>query len=137
MLGIGGTELVIIAMVALFLFGPDKLPQFARTLGRFLRDFKRYQDMMESTIRAEMYASEGTSADPFKKGKNFREKVQAEKAEAEAAARAEKEPAEKAADEAPADKPAEKPAKEPAAEETPAESEHTQREGEHSTSTEE
>ncbi len=81
MFGIGGSELIIIAVVALLLFGPDKLPQFGRTVGRFMRDFKRYQDIMEATIRAEMYASEGGKPDPFKKGKDFREKVQAQKAE--------------------------------------------------------
>ncbi|MDZ4655623.1 MAG: twin-arginine translocase TatA/TatE family subunit [Coriobacteriia bacterium] len=87
MFGIGGTELIIVAVVALLLFGPDKLPQIARTVGRFMRDFKRYQDIMESTIRAEMYASEDKRPDPFAKGKDFREKVQAEQAEqAEAAA---------------------------------------------------
>lgn len=85
MFGIGGTELIVIAVVALLLFGPDKLPQFGRTIGRFLRDFKRYQDIMEATIRAEMYASEDTKLDPFKKGKDFREKVQAERAAAEKA----------------------------------------------------
>jgi len=79
--GIGGSELVIIAVVALLLFGPDKLPQFGRTVGRFMRDFKRYQDVMESTIKAEMYAAESLKpTDPFKTGKNFREKVEAERA---------------------------------------------------------
>jgi len=85
--GVGGTEFIVIAVVALLLFGPDKLPQFGRTIGRFLRDFKRYQDVMEATIRAEMYVTEGDKsdkADPFKKGKDFREKVQQQKAEAAA-----------------------------------------------------
>lgn len=54
MFGIGGTELLIIAVFALLIFGPDKLPQLARTVGRFAREFRRYQDMMESTIRAEI-----------------------------------------------------------------------------------
>lgn len=90
MFGIGGSEFIIIAVVALLLFGPDKLPQFGRTVGRFLRDFKRYQDVMESTIKAEMYASESlTPKDPFKTGKDFREKVQAERAAAKAKAEAE------------------------------------------------
>lgn len=80
MFGIGGTELFVIAVVALLLFGPDKLPQFARTVGRFMRDFKRYQAMMESTIRSEIYAAEGSNPDPFKKAKEYREQVQAEQA---------------------------------------------------------
>jgi TatA/E family protein of Tat protein translocase len=75
--GIGGWEFIIIAGLALLLFGPDKLPELARTVGRFMRDFKRYQDLMESTLRAEIYATEPTGEDAFKKGKEFREKVEA------------------------------------------------------------
>ncbi len=76
MFGIGGWEFIIVSVLALLLFGPDKLPQFARTLGRFMRDFKRYQAMMESTIRAEVFAAETAQhKDQFEKGKEFREKV--------------------------------------------------------------
>ena len=78
MFGIGGWEFLLIASIALLLFGPDKLPQFARTIGRVLRDFKRYQDLMESTFRAEMYSIDNPLAsDTFKKGKEFRERVEA------------------------------------------------------------
>jgi len=74
--GIGGWEFILIAVLALLLFGPDKLPQFARTLGRFMRDFKRYQDLMESTIRGEIFAADPTlQKDPFETGKEFRKKV--------------------------------------------------------------
>ncbi len=76
MFGIGGWEFVLIAVLALLLFGPDKLPQIARTLGRFMRDFKRYQDLMESTIRGEIFAADpNLQKDPFETGKAFREKV--------------------------------------------------------------
>lgn len=61
MLGIGGTEFLIIGVFALLVFGPDKLPQMARTVGKFLREFRRYQAMMESTIRAEIDRSEDTT----------------------------------------------------------------------------
>lgn len=76
MFGIGGWEFVLIAVLALLLFGPDRLPQFARTIGRFMRDFKRYQDLMESTIRGEIFAADpNLKKDPFDKGKEFRERV--------------------------------------------------------------
>ncbi|MDZ4179534.1 MAG: twin-arginine translocase TatA/TatE family subunit [Coriobacteriia bacterium] len=76
MFGIGGWEFMLIAVLALLLFGPDKLPQFARTIGRFMRDFKRYQDLMESTIRGEIFAADPSlQKDQFKTGKEFREKV--------------------------------------------------------------
>lgn len=54
MLGIGGTELVIICFFVLLIFGPDKLPQLGRTIGRFMKEFKRAQEAMEATIKAEM-----------------------------------------------------------------------------------
>lgn len=55
MFGISGTELVIIVAFVLFIFGPDKLPEFARTIGQFIREFKRAQENMEAVLRAEMY----------------------------------------------------------------------------------
>ena len=76
MFGIGGWEFFIVAVLALLLFGPDKLPEFARTIGRFTRDFKRYKDLMESTLRAEIYTSDTAKPDAFKTGKEFREKVE-------------------------------------------------------------
>ncbi len=54
MLGIGGTELFIIVVFVMLIFGPDKLPQLGRTIGRFMKEFKRAQDSMESQIKAEM-----------------------------------------------------------------------------------
>ncbi|MBA2943175.1 twin-arginine translocase TatA/TatE family subunit [Paenibacillus sp. CGMCC 1.16610] len=38
---IGFTELLLIAVVALVLFGPNKLPEIGRVLGRTFRDFKK------------------------------------------------------------------------------------------------
>ena len=60
--GISGTELFFIVVFALIIFGPDKLPQMARTVGRFMKEFKRAQDNVESLLRAELYSSE-TSED--------------------------------------------------------------------------
>lgn len=56
MFGIGGTEALLIALFAFFIFGPDKLPQIGRTVGKALSMFKEAQDEMEKVIRAEMYA---------------------------------------------------------------------------------
>ena len=79
MFGIGGSEVIIIGFVALLLFGPDKLPQMARTVGRFMREFKRYQAMMESTLKAEMYLAEQpakkTGSDSFEKARAYRAKA--------------------------------------------------------------
>jgi TatA/E family protein of Tat protein translocase len=53
-LGIGSTELLIIVVFAVLIFGPDKLPQIGRTIGRFQREFRKAQERMESTIKAEV-----------------------------------------------------------------------------------
>lgn len=55
MFGISGLELGIVALFVLLVFGPDKLPELARTVGRFMGDFRKYQQMMESSIKAEMF----------------------------------------------------------------------------------
>ncbi len=49
------TKLIIIAVVAFLFFGPDKLPEVARTVGKWIREFKKVQEEMETTIRSEMY----------------------------------------------------------------------------------
>lgn len=61
--GISGTELFFIGVFALVIFGPDKLPALGRTVGRFMREFKRAQENVETLLRAEMYAADGEDAD--------------------------------------------------------------------------
>jgi sec-independent protein translocase protein TatA len=39
--GLGTTEIIVIAVVALILFGPSKIPEFSRQLGRAVNMFKR------------------------------------------------------------------------------------------------
>lgn len=55
MFGIGGTELVIILIFGFLLFGPDKLPQMGRTIGRAIRQFRNAQEQMNKVVRAEVY----------------------------------------------------------------------------------
>jgi TatA/E family protein of Tat protein translocase len=59
----GSTEILIILVVALLLFGPDKIPQLARTIGRFTKEFNKYKDIMESTIRMEFNRIEDPAKD--------------------------------------------------------------------------
>jgi TatA/E family protein of Tat protein translocase len=41
---VGPLEIFVVALVALIVFGPEKLPEIARTLGRTLSDFRRTVD---------------------------------------------------------------------------------------------
>lgn len=60
MFGIGGFELFIILLFGFLVFGPDKLPEMAKTLGMALRKFKDAQAEMESVIKDEVLDIDGT-----------------------------------------------------------------------------
>jgi TatA/E family protein of Tat protein translocase len=62
-LGIGGNELVIILIFAFLIFGPDKLPQIARTLGRAIARFRDAQNEVTQVIRSEV-AESAAKQDP-------------------------------------------------------------------------
>jgi TatA/E family protein of Tat protein translocase len=51
---LGTTELMVIALVALIIFGPRKLPEIGRTLGRSLAEFKRASDDFKRTWEYEV-----------------------------------------------------------------------------------
>lgn len=48
---IGFPELILILVVALFLFGPDKIPEIARSLGKAAGEFKKAQTEIEHEIK--------------------------------------------------------------------------------------
>lgn len=52
--GISGFEFAMIVLLVLVIFGPDKLPEIARTAGKAIRMFKTAQADMERLIRIEM-----------------------------------------------------------------------------------
>ncbi len=60
---IGFPELVLVFVVVLLVFGPKKLPEFARTLGRIVREFRSTIDQAKTAIQDEVY-KEGL-ADPI------------------------------------------------------------------------
>ena len=52
--GIGSTELVVILVFGFLLFGPDKLPQMGRTIGRALRQFRETQEKLTAVVQTEV-----------------------------------------------------------------------------------
>ena len=54
MFGLGFPELLLIFVIALIVFGPKKLPDLGRSLGRALSEFKKASDDFQDTIRTEM-----------------------------------------------------------------------------------
>ena len=55
---IGMPELIIIFVIALIIFGPRKLPELGRSLGRSLSEFKRASNELKSTLEEEIRIEE-------------------------------------------------------------------------------
>ena len=48
--GIGPAEIILVSILFLLLFGPSKLPQMARELGRFVNEARRSMDEFKSEL---------------------------------------------------------------------------------------
>lgn len=55
MFGIGGFELFLILLFGFLIFGPDKLPQIAKTIGMAVQKFRSAQDEMNKVVKTEIY----------------------------------------------------------------------------------
>jgi len=64
MFGLGFGEIIIIAILALLLLGPERLPEAAKALGKTLRDVRRATDDIKGQIETEIYADERKAAKP-------------------------------------------------------------------------
>ena len=60
MFGIGVPELILILVVGLIVFGPGKLPEMGRTLGKGIREFRKASNALTAAI----YAPEPPAASP-------------------------------------------------------------------------
>jgi len=61
---IGFPELIVIFVVALIVFGPRKLPDLGRSLGRSIAEFKRASNELRSTLDDEIRMEERRAATP-------------------------------------------------------------------------
>ena len=59
---IGMPELIIIFVIALIIFGPRKLPELGRSLGKSLAEFKRASNELKSTLEEEIRLDEQRAA---------------------------------------------------------------------------
>ena len=58
MFDIGFQELILILVVALIVFGPRRLPELGRALGRAMREFRRATEEFRSTVETNLHINE-------------------------------------------------------------------------------
>jgi len=78
---IGMPELIIIFMIALIIFGPRKLPELGRSLGKSLGEFKRASNELRNTLDEEIRLEEQRSAEPARPAEAVRPAEPVETAE--------------------------------------------------------
>ena len=59
---IGMPELIVIFVIALVVFGPRRLPEIGRSLGKAIAEFKRATNELQRTLEEEVRAEEARSA---------------------------------------------------------------------------
>ena len=78
MLGsIGMPELIIIFVIALIIFGPRKLPELGRSLGRSINEFKKASNELKSTLDDEIRLDEQRTAEQQRVAEQQRAAAQA------------------------------------------------------------
>lgn len=64
MFGIGGFELFLILLFGFLIFGPEKLPEIAKTVGKAIAKFRSAQEEMNGVLKGEVFDKD--SDEPFK-----------------------------------------------------------------------
>ena len=60
---IGGTEFLVILVIVLIVFGPKRLPEFGRTIGKGLAEFKRASNDLRRSLEDEITLDERRDRD--------------------------------------------------------------------------
>lgn len=63
MFNVGGGEIIVILLLALLLLGPEKLPETARKVGKFLAEVRRVTSGFEEEVRSAMDIGDARSVD--------------------------------------------------------------------------
>ena len=64
MFGIGGWEMLLIGVVALLVFGPKRLPELARTMGKGLAEFRRASSDLRRSIDLDLDPEKLSAPEP-------------------------------------------------------------------------
>jgi sec-independent protein translocase protein TatA len=68
--GLGGTELLLVFVVILLVFGPSQIPKMARGLGQAMREFRKAQREIGDELKADELKSETSTPTPGKPPEN-------------------------------------------------------------------
>lgn len=64
MFNLGSGEIALIAVAALLILGPSRLPELARGIGKFMREFRRQTDEVRGVVEREFYKMDADIAEP-------------------------------------------------------------------------
>jgi sec-independent protein translocase protein TatA len=85
MFGLGIPELIVIFVIALVVFGPKKLPDLGKSIGRAMAEFKKAQQEFQESVQSEMKEVQKTAnLDELKKLGNLGDQALSKEIEASA-----------------------------------------------------